>query len=161
MLPLGYVACVGPYRYTELSRVEQQTMMALWTIFRSPLFYGGDMTVIDDFSLSLLTNEESLAISDRSINNDFLLSNADQAIWRADSTSYRSDHLSYFTVHNLRNVSRAFNVNITTVRQPQTGRECCVRDVFAQIDIGCSMSSLVVGLQPHESALYTLHTCTE
>ncbi len=67
MLPLGHIAktiadpgytAADNGRITRLSRDEQLTMMTLWGICHSPLFFGGEMTENDDFTLSLLTNEE-------------------------------------------------------------------------------------------------------
>jgi alpha-galactosidase len=45
-----------------LSHDEQYTQITLWAMARSPLFFWGDMCRVDNFTLSLLTNEEVLAI---------------------------------------------------------------------------------------------------
>lgn len=45
---------------TRLSKDEQYSLMTLFTIFRSPLMFGGDLPSNDDFTLSLLTNKEVL-----------------------------------------------------------------------------------------------------
>ncbi len=37
-------------------------MMTLWSICRSPLIYGGDLPQMDPFTLSLLTNDEVIAV---------------------------------------------------------------------------------------------------
>ena len=67
MLPLGHIAAtIGDPGYcsadkghwTNLTQDEQYTVMTLWGICHSPLFFGGDMTKNDDFTNSLLTNEE-------------------------------------------------------------------------------------------------------
>ncbi|UKK58682.1 NPCBM/NEW2 domain-containing protein [Prevotella communis] len=67
MLPLGQIAMtIGDAgytaadngRWTNLSQNEQLTMMTLWGICHSPLFFGGEMTKNDAFTLSLLNNEE-------------------------------------------------------------------------------------------------------
>ena len=67
MLPLGQIAmtiadqgytAADQGRWTRLSQNEQLTMMTLWGICHSPLFFGGEMTKNDDFTESLLTNEE-------------------------------------------------------------------------------------------------------
>ena len=67
MLPLGQIAAtIGDPGYanadaghwTNLSHDEQYTMMTLWGICHSPLFFGGEMTKNDAFTNSLLTNEE-------------------------------------------------------------------------------------------------------
>lgn len=43
---------------TKFTEAEQITMMTLWSIFRSPLIIGGEMTGFDDFTMSLLTNAD-------------------------------------------------------------------------------------------------------
>lgn len=55
---------IGPIRQSEnvenrtfFTTDEQITMMTLWSIFRSPLIIGGEMTGFDEFTMSLLTNE--------------------------------------------------------------------------------------------------------
>ncbi len=45
---------------TEFTHDEQITMLTLWSIFRSPLMIGGEMTGFDDFTLGLVTNERIL-----------------------------------------------------------------------------------------------------
>ena len=42
---------------TNFTQNEQITMMTLWSILRSPLIIGGEMTGFDDFTMSLITNE--------------------------------------------------------------------------------------------------------
>ena len=37
-------------------------MMTLWCIFRSPLMVGAELTKLDDWTLSLLTNREVLSL---------------------------------------------------------------------------------------------------
>lgn len=60
---------IGPIRQdystedkTKFTRDEQITMMTLWSIFRSPLFIGGEMTRFDEFTMSLITNEGILGM---------------------------------------------------------------------------------------------------
>ena len=61
MLPIGPIRQdYGKENRTAFTKEEQITMMTLWSIFRSPLMIGGEMTGFDDFTMSLLTNEELL-----------------------------------------------------------------------------------------------------
>lgn len=61
MLPIGPVRQVESVsNWTNFTRDEQITMLTLWSIFRSPLMIGGDMTGFDEFTMSLLRNEEIL-----------------------------------------------------------------------------------------------------
>jgi len=69
MLPLGHVGIrsvdgnwphpwgeKGADRMTRFTQDEQKTVMTLWTIFRSPMFFGGELRDNDAFTLELLTN---------------------------------------------------------------------------------------------------------
>jgi len=61
MLPIGPIRLPRDPNYTTaFTKDEQKTMMTLWSIFRSPLIIGGEMTGFDEFTMSLLTNEELL-----------------------------------------------------------------------------------------------------
>ena len=61
MLPLGFLGKgFGEERQTNFTKDEQVTMMTLWCIFRSPLILGAKMTKLDDWTLSLLTNQRVL-----------------------------------------------------------------------------------------------------
>lgn len=61
MLPVGPINQVyGKENWTKFTEDEQITMLTLWSIFRSPLMIGGEMTGFDDFTMKLLTNEEIL-----------------------------------------------------------------------------------------------------
>ena len=61
MLPLGYLGKgFGHERITNFTKDEQRTMMTLWCLFGSPLMLGAEMTKMDNWTLSLLTNEEVL-----------------------------------------------------------------------------------------------------
>jgi len=60
---------VGPIRqdydkanWTKFTQDEQVTMLTLWSIFRSPLMIGGEMTGFDEFTMKLLTNEDILSM---------------------------------------------------------------------------------------------------
>ncbi|MGA3372426.1 MAG: glycoside hydrolase family 27 protein [Terracidiphilus sp.] len=63
MLPEGWL---GPHpgwgeaRQSRLTHDEQQTEFTLWAIARSPLIFGGNLTKLDSFTRSLLTNQTIL-----------------------------------------------------------------------------------------------------
>lgn len=63
MLPIGPI--LQDYdsgNRTKFTENEQITMMTLWSIFRSPLMIGGEMTGFDEFTINLITNTEILAM---------------------------------------------------------------------------------------------------
>ncbi len=63
MLPVGAILQdEDPDYRCAFTQDEQITMMTLWCMVRSPLFIGGEMTKIDEFTLNLLNNSEVLEI---------------------------------------------------------------------------------------------------
>ncbi len=63
MLAVGRVGWGPRLRPTRLSANEQYTHISLWCLLDSPLLIGCDMTQLDDFTLSLLTNDEVLEVN--------------------------------------------------------------------------------------------------
>jgi alpha-galactosidase len=62
MLVVGYVGWGPQLHPTRLTPDEQYTHISLWCLLASPLLIGCDMTKLDDFTLSLLSNDEVLAV---------------------------------------------------------------------------------------------------
>jgi len=67
MLPIGHIGIkctiAGPDRRTRFSRNEQVMLMSLWALAPSPLMLGGNLPDTDEWTLSLLTNDEVLAVN--------------------------------------------------------------------------------------------------
>src|SRR5262245_18393775 len=62
-LLLGYLSNrKGQTVPTSLSPNEQYTHVSLWCLLVAPLIFSGDITRLDDFTLSLLTNDEVLDV---------------------------------------------------------------------------------------------------
>lgn len=99
MLPLGRLgirAERGNSRLTNFTKDEQYTLMTLWSIFKSPLMFGGNLPDNDAFTLSLLTNKNVLAVLNRSTNNRPLFNKADEAAWIADDPATGAKYLALF-----------------------------------------------------------------
>ncbi|SDE26537.1 Putative Ig domain-containing protein [Mucilaginibacter pineti] len=62
MLVVGKVGWGPSLHTTRLTYDEQYTHISLWSLLASPLLIGCDMGHLDKFTLSLLTNDEVLAI---------------------------------------------------------------------------------------------------
>ncbi|HBF33050.1 TPA: alpha-galactosidase [Candidatus Sumerlaeota bacterium] len=95
MLPLGTLD-MGK-RKTNFKPAEQKTMMTLWSIARSPLILGADMTKLDDATLALLTNDEVIAVNQKSDNNRQLFrTDAGQIAWVADVPGSKDKYVALF-----------------------------------------------------------------
>jgi alpha-galactosidase len=63
MLVVGKVGWGPSLHPTRLSPNEQYTHISLWCLLAAPLLIGCDMTQMDDFTLSLLSNDEVLEVN--------------------------------------------------------------------------------------------------
>ena len=113
MLPLGQIAMTiadpgytsaQSGRWTNLTENEQLTMMSLWGICHSPLFFGGEMTRNDAFTLSLLTNEEyhrmhKYAVEAHQVENDEDLG---RVVWTSLDQETGNRYLALFQRDNNR-----------------------------------------------------------
>ena len=99
MLPMGRIgirAERGNPRMTNFTKNEQYTLMTLWSIFRSPLMFGGNLPDNDSFTLALLTNKRMLEVLNKSKNNQPLFNDPDKAAWVADAPEAGAKYLAVF-----------------------------------------------------------------
>ncbi len=122
MLPLGVLE-MGR-RKTRLTRTEQITLLTLWSIARSPLFMGGDLTKLDDFTLSLLTNDAVLAVNQSSEDNREIFRSDGLAAWQARAARSADTYLALF---NLRDATPAAADVPITIRLADLGLSGRVR----------------------------------
>jgi alpha-galactosidase len=63
---IGYVgnahSMAAPPRPTTLTQHEQYAYMSMWALMAAPLFYSGDITRLDDFTVNVLCNAEVIAV---------------------------------------------------------------------------------------------------
>ena len=99
MLPLGYLGKgFGEERMTRFTKDEQRTMMTMWCLFGSPLMLGCEMTKIDDWTLSLLTNKEVLAmLTPKCVPHQICL-NDKKAIWTAHNEETGASYVALFNL---------------------------------------------------------------
>ncbi len=111
MIPLGTIQLteiLPEYRArkTRFTVGEQYMLMNLWCIFRSPLMFGGELTMLDDFTLSLLQNRELLEINQHSSGNRPVASDKEKAIW----TCKDKDNNTVVAFFNLKNEEQEISV---------------------------------------------------
>ncbi len=131
MLPLG-VLNLGK-RSTRFTPDEQRTVMTLWSIARSPLMHGGDMTRTDDFTLSLLTNAEVLAVNQESTANRPVFNRDELVAWTADVEGSPDEYVAVF---NLRDRVRLLSENARYESAPVTGAPESASEIDASLSGG-------------------------
>lgn len=98
MIPFGVIEMGRKTRFTP---AEHFTLMSLWCIARSPLMFGGDLTKLDDFTASFLSNDEVLAVNRGSANNRQLFRTPDGLIaWVADVPGGPDRYLAVFNTRD-------------------------------------------------------------
>jgi alpha-galactosidase len=96
MLPLGLLAMGS--RKTKFTPEEQQTLMTLWSIARSPLIMGGDLRALDAPTLALLTNREVIEVNQRSRNNMPVSNDGERVVWTAETADGKARYLALFNI---------------------------------------------------------------
>ncbi len=99
MLPLGRVRLCygGDGESTRFTEDEQRLLMSLWAVFRSPLMFGGDMTMNDAFTLSLMQNREIIDINQNSRGGREVYRRGNEIVWAAGGPGHRV-YLACFNV---------------------------------------------------------------
>ena len=153
MLPLGKLQGgnnTSSGRVTNFTVNEQYTLMSLWAIARSPLIHGGDMTQMDPFTLSLLTNDEVIAVNQHSTHNRQLFRDGDLVAWVADKEGATDKYLAVFnTGSSVANVP----VNLATLGYSGAVQ---FRSLWDQSDIGAYSGTFSPVIASHGAALYQL-----
>ena len=97
MLPLGRLGKGFGHEWeTNFTKEEQITMMTLWCVFGSPLMIGAELTLLDDWTLSLLTRPEVLKL----LSNDYVGRQVERddehAVWSCYNSKIGERYLALF-----------------------------------------------------------------
>ncbi len=157
MLPLGVIEFDRP---SQLTPDEQQTLMTLWAIARSPLIFGGDMTRLDAATKALLTNPEVLAVNQESDRNREISRSDDLIVWVADVPGSHDRYVALFNAGTalpgeprVDAVSAIVGVDLNAVGIAGKAR---VRDLWNGEDLGDFEGRFARPLRCHASGLYRL-----
>lgn len=99
MLPLGFLGKgFGSERGTNFTSDEQKTMLTLWSIFKSPLMLGAELTKLDSETLALITNWEVLHLLEAAEGARECFRDDSFIVWNAKEKETRSDYLAIFNI---------------------------------------------------------------
>lgn len=154
MIPLGHIAIRGERgkdRMTRLTHDEQYSLMTFFSIFRSPLFFGGDLPTMDEFTLSLLTNRKVLDMHEQSEGVRQLFQRNGQLATASNNKSHKASYLALF---NLSDKAQVVKVNLKTYR---IQKRRVVEDLWSGKKMSLHGNTAEVMLQPHACKLMMLH----
>jgi alpha-galactosidase len=148
MLPLGRLALGA--RDTRFTPDEQQTLMSLWAITRSPLIMGGDLRHLDKATLALLTNKDIIAVNQASRDNRPHFELDGSRIWTAKAEGSEDIYLALF---NTRDEAKEVPFTLDRVGLEKTSS---VKDLWTGKSLGKAAGKFSATLPAHGSGLYRL-----
>ena len=112
MLPLGHIGIRsvdggGADRETRFTKAEQRSLLTLWSFFRSPLMFGGELTHLDDWTFSLLTDPILETVHLKGEDARQTLRQDDWVVWESNVDGTR-----YYALFNLADEDRVIPENL-------------------------------------------------
>jgi hypothetical protein len=140
---------VGVGAMDGITDTERQSYMTLWAIEAAPLYEGDDLTQLDSYGLSLLTNDEVIAVDQAGIPARPVSQNTDQQVWVARNPD-GSDTVALF---NLGGAAATVTANWSDLGLAGTAS---VRDLWSHADVGVANGSFSATLPSHGSRLFRI-----
>jgi hypothetical protein len=141
---------VGNGEMDGLTKAERQSYMTLWAISKSPLYTGDDLTRLDSYGVSLLTNKEVIAVDQ----NDSPVARpvttvGDQQVWGTKN----ADGSYTVALFNLGDSPAAVTAHWASFGF--TGN-ASVRDLWSKSNLGTYKNKITATLPAHGSRLFTI-----
>lgn len=154
ILPLGKLCIDGSYmgdmgRDSGFTKEEQKTMMTLWAVFRSPLFFGGELRLTDNYTLSLVTNPEVINVNQNSEKPLLVYNKGGIAVWQTKIENCTAVAVFNLSDEENRHILKLSDLGIENVR--------AVRDLWARKDIPKCENDVTVSLKPHSSEFFEIY----
>ena len=133
-----------PAKTTSLTPDEQYSYMSMWSLMASPLFFSGDMTKLDAFTLNILCNSEVIDIDQDSLGKQgkIVRKTAEEFVLAKPL----EDGSIVVGLFNLSATPRSIAVDWKDVAR--SGRQA-VRDVWRQKDLGAFNGSYSATVAAH------------
>ncbi|MBE8470145.1 alpha-galactosidase D [Streptomyces justiciae] len=141
---------VGNGEMDGLTKAERQSYATLWAIAKSPLYTGDDLTRLDSYGLSLLTNREVIAVDQNANPPAHPVTPSDpQQVWAARNT----DGTYTVALFNLADKPASVTADWSTLGF--TGK-AAVRDLWNHENLGTYKNGITQALPAHGSRLFTV-----
>ena len=154
MLPLGAISLrrnpPKPPRFTRFTEQEQRTLMTLWCIAKSPLMYGGDLRVLDPFTLELITNRDVLEMHRVSTANRVLFHRDYRWAWTAQGLE-GTTYLALFNTSDREEVQVSATLAEMGIVKPAR-----LIELWTHEELGMIADRVHTVIPPHGAKLYRL-----
>lgn len=152
MLPLGYLGKgFGTERFTNFTKDEQQTMMTLWCLFGSPLMLGCELTKLDEWTLSLITNKQVLDILTPNCKPKQIYLDDTKAIWLANNNKNSKKYVALFNLSD-----EISNISVELEELDILKSEIKLIDLWTNETYDIVNKTISKELLAHASALYEI-----
>jgi alpha-galactosidase len=152
MMILGWVGWGKGPRPTMLTPDEQYSHMSAWCLQSVPLLLGNDLTRLDEFTLSLLTNDEVIAVNQDPLGKQaILVSKMDSCGVLAKDMEDGSKAAGLFNVTD--SITRRLSVKWSELG---IKGKYIVRDLWRQKDIGVFDEEFTADVKPHGVMMISL-----
>ncbi len=155
MIPLGRISIRGERGEDRLSRLtkdEQYVLMTFFSIFRSPLMFGGDMPSLDPFTKSLLTNKAVLQMHSQSTDVRLLFKEGSKVGITSKNSRTGERYLALF---NLSDDPTAAELSVK-LSDLGVDEKCRIQEMWTGRSPEKTGESLVARLNAHSCQLFVL-----
>ncbi|WP_328473041.1 fibronectin type III domain-containing protein [Streptomyces sp. NBC_00448] len=140
---------VGDGALDGLTDAERQSYATLWAIESAPLYTGDDLTKLDSYGLSLLTNDEVIAVDQAGRPAKPVSQATDQQTWYVRN----ADGSVTVALFNLGSAAADVTADFSDLG---IGGTASVRDLWSHRDLGSAAGRLTEHLPAHGSRLFTI-----
>ncbi len=155
MLPLGRIAeAFGNGHVTNFTKPEQITMMTLWSIFRSPMMLGAELTMLDDWTLSILTNAEVMRLLKYSKNARQVERDGKHAVWFSEDTE---DNSCYLAVFNFKDEKSQVATELDDEVKEKLKKACKCHELWTGTELSSADKICEYEIEAHGAALFKMY----
>lgn len=149
MLVLGVVDFGGKQHSTRLTPDEQYIHMTQWCMASAPLLLGCDLDKLDEFTLSLITNDEVLSVDQDMLGKQATIAsnNSNRLLVYVKDLE---DGTKAVALYNLDNEPKTVTANWSDLKI--SGKQK-VRDLWRQKDLGTFEEKFEAKVNPHGAVL--------
>ncbi|GIH40813.1 hypothetical protein Mco01_38130 [Microbispora corallina] len=137
---------VGSGQMDGLTQDERQSYMTLWAISASPLYTGDDLTKLDAYGLSLLTNKEVIAVDQQGLPARPVTATGPAQVWGVKN----ADGTYTVALFNMGALPAQVTAHWSSFG---FGGRADVRDLWQHKDLGAQDGSVSATLPAHGSRL--------
>ena len=130
--------------YSRFTDLEKYTLMTLWCIFRSPLMVGGYLPENDSVTYKILTNEEVIAVNQKSQNNHEIRNEKGIIIWIADQSETNAKYVALFNTND----GKPIKISISWKEIGMQG-ELNVRNLWIKKNLGKFKDGFSANIEAH------------